>query len=197
MLPQIRVLCCPMLTLHIARGDYEGVDMTISRDPHGHPVKLGPDLAVTVPFRAELSELEKYPDVERIDLVMDLVDGVIQPTTITVVAKEGTAVRGQVLRTLPIKFLTTELVSRQIGKVVETPDGSFGATFPFTLSAEERLQIRVNGPTDEALRMVASVYEVGKVMGQPPAKSVEDTLGLPRSTASRWVSLARERGYLS
>lgn len=54
----------------------------------------------------------------------------------------------------------------------------------------------MNGPTDEALRKVAVVYAVTYAVGQAPVKKVTEVFGLARSTAGRWVTLARERGFL-
>lgn len=53
------------------------------------------------------------------------------------------------------------------------------------------------GPTDEMLRWVARVYRVALLMGDPPTQSVASGFKIPRSTAGRWVTRARDRGFLS
>jgi hypothetical protein len=52
------------------------------------------------------------------------------------------------------------------------------------------------GPAEQDLRAVAIVYQIAYATGAPPTKTVIQRLGLPRSTASRWIALARERGLL-
>jgi transposase len=64
---------------------------------------------------------------------------------------------------------------------------------PVALS--ERVQAG-GGPSDADLRAVADVYQLAYVTGGAPTKTVMERLGLPRSTAGRWIALARERGLL-
>lgn len=65
------------------------------------------------------------------------------------------------------------------------------------LSEKEIQRIREQGPTDESLQWAANFYNLGQVLGLPPAKQVEINLGLPRTTASKWVRRAREKGLLA
>ena len=51
------------------------------------------------------------------------------------------------------------------------------------------------GPTDEALWWVAHIYRLALVKGDAPTKRYE-LMALPTSTAGRWVTLARQRGFL-
>lgn len=67
---------------------------------------------------------------------------------------------------------------------------------PVRLEREDLRSILDGGPTDEALRWVAKVYRLALVMGDSPTREVESVFELPRSTADRWVALARERGFL-
>lgn len=52
------------------------------------------------------------------------------------------------------------------------------------------------GPTDEALRAVATIYRLAHAVGDPPTRAVEDELRLSRATAGRWIAKAREKGFL-
>lgn len=52
------------------------------------------------------------------------------------------------------------------------------------------------GPTEEDLRAVADSYRAAYATGAPPTRAVMSRLKLPRSTASRWIALARKRGLL-
>ena len=56
--------------------------------------------------------------------------------------------------------------------------------------------VAANGPTDEALGWVAYAYRLALVVGEAPTKAVRDSMGLPQSTAARWVQQARQRGFL-
>lgn len=56
--------------------------------------------------------------------------------------------------------------------------------------------LKERGPTDETLRYIATFYRVFRVLGAPPTKNIQDLFDLPRSTATRWVSLARKKGFL-
>jgi hypothetical protein len=52
------------------------------------------------------------------------------------------------------------------------------------------------GPTNRVLRWVAHAYRLGHALSYGGTKAVEELLEVPRSTAGRWVKLAREAGYL-
>lgn len=70
------------------------------------------------------------------------------------------------------------------------------AVAPFALSDEPGPEDAADGPTDEALRKVASVYMLSYVLGESPTRQVAETFGLARPTAGRWVGKARQRGLL-
>lgn len=46
------------------------------------------------------------------------------------------------------------------------------------------------------MKWVAHFYRLGYAISYGPTKQVAESLGLKRSTAGRWVGMARERGYL-
>lgn len=73
---------------------------------------------------------------------------------------------------------------------LENPDG----VEPWGLTMPEGLTDR--GPTDRVLKWVAHFYRWGYAVSYGATKSVEESLKLPRSTAGRWIKLAREAGYL-
>ena len=50
--------------------------------------------------------------------------------------------------------------------------------------------------TAELLREVAEVYSAAYRNGIPPTKAVVEHFGFARSTGERWVSRARQLGYL-
>lgn len=96
------------------------------------------------------------------------------------------------LRVLPIAQLVTHTVLPYIWQ--HEP----GATGPKRLTpfAGVSPDDAADGPTEDALRKLAVVYAVSYACGQPPAKRVTEAFGLARSTAGRWIMLARERGFL-
>jgi hypothetical protein len=91
----------------------------------------------------------------------------------------GPPVTGEALRTLP------RAIVREVARRTATGD------LPMDLRS-----IASQGLSDEALQLTALVYRFAFVIGDPPAWAVHKRLGIPRSTAGRWIGLARERGYL-
>lgn len=53
-----------------------------------------------------------------------------------------------------------------------------------------------SGPAAEHLRTVGVIYTLAYACGGRPRQSVMEALGLARTTANRWIRLARERGDL-
>ena len=66
----------------------------------------------------------------------------------------------------------------------------------------ERLAEGARGPrrgspiTDEHLGSVATIYRAAVEQGDPPTQAVADAMHAARSTAARWVMLARKRNFL-
>jgi hypothetical protein len=52
------------------------------------------------------------------------------------------------------------------------------------------------GPTSDVLEHIAAIYRVARVFGVAPTLAVQTEMDLPRSTATRWLALAREQGHL-
>lgn len=53
-----------------------------------------------------------------------------------------------------------------------------------------------SGPEDEVLILVAVLYRLAYMVSVPPTAYVAERLGLPQSTAGRWVSKARKARHL-
>lgn len=98
-------------------------------------------------------------------------------------ARKGGAVTSEGMTHLPVKQILRIIVGRALGN----PLVSGWALSP---------SVANQGPTDEALKQVAAMYRVAHLMGLPPTESVAQGLSLARSTAGRWVSMARQRGFL-
>lgn len=159
-------------------------------------------MAIAVPFTGTI-ELEADDafgaEVSRVVMDIDLIDGMLQPTRVEVVGRDGYPVSGTTLRQVPVKGMASHLIQNAIATREETESGttvSMGASSPIHLDEAEKLRLRSQGPVEESLRAVANFYEFGRITGYPPAKFVEDNLGLPRTTASKWIRRAREAGLI-
>lgn len=100
------------------------------------------------------------------------------------------------MRALKVGELVKEAVTAE---VMPGRGDAGGGDYEFAIvdfSEAEAARLRAQGPTDETLKWVAFFYGLGSVLGLPPAKQVESNLGVPRTTASKWVRRARERGLL-
>lgn len=69
------------------------------------------------------------------------------------------------------------------------PDGQE----PWGFTAPEGASKR---PNERALAWVAHLYRYGLAVSYKPTKAVEEGLKLPRSTANRWITMARQEGLL-
>jgi hypothetical protein len=103
-------------------------------------------------------------------------------TSLTCRARKGGAVTSEGVTHVPVKQILRIIVGRALGN----PLVSWAPGRPTSNQ----------GPTEEALQRVAAVYRMAHLMGLPPTESVAQDLDLPRSTTGRWVSMARQRGFL-
>lgn len=71
--------------------------------------------------------------------------------------------------------------------------GSLGATIN---AMQTRPTVRRNRVTKEHLRQVAAVYRKAQEAGEPPTMAVAEAFQASHSTATRWVGLARNEGFL-
>lgn len=106
---------------------------------------------------------------------------------------DGPPVTGEAIRSIPIGRLV-----RQAWSAVQSSEERDGVTkvSPMMLTDEAAAQLRANGPTAATLKWVSHLYRVALLIGEPPTKAVETGLGVPRSTAGRWIAAAREQGLL-
>lgn len=95
------------------------------------------------------------------------------------------------LRQVPIAKLVTHTVVPFVWQGEPAARGSKWTPFAGASSDDA-----ADGPTEDALRKLAVVYAVAYACGQPPAKRATEVFGLARSTAGRWITMARERGFL-
>lgn len=125
----------------------------------------------------------------------------IRPISVQVYAPEGSPpVSGTTLRAVRVWALVqhalTVAVEHGQANMTEREGHVAIVGRAVELSDEDVARIRAQGPTDESLAVVARFYNLAGVLGLPPAKQVELNLDLPRTTASKWVRRAREKGLL-
>jgi hypothetical protein len=160
-------------------------------------INLGGGMAGWSPFTWPAEEGLPY----RLELRVVYEDGRFVCDQLTVKRREGgPPVTTEGLREVPIAALLRLAVESNVVRVRRsaTRDGdtsSWEMTWASPLALSERAK-GGGGPSDEDLRTVAALYQVAYATGQAPTRLVMNRLELPRSTASRWVRLARERGLL-
>lgn len=126
---------------------------------------------------------------------VDLVDDRLACTRLEVTRKSsGPAITSELVRAVPLARYVHQLAMKNVWQTIESDGDRFDAesTSPPSKTTAELL---AEGPTDEALAHVASVYRLAYISGVPPTKAVVD-LGLTRPTAQRWLRAARKKGHL-
>ena len=177
------------------------MDETPRRKPMNF-IELGPGLGAPREFTFSVEE-ERLYSLEA-DVVYEQPVGgrmghfVVDRLTIRR-REDGPPVTTEGLRQIPVAaFLHIALEGRlmRVGPTVrEGNKSTWELTWAGPIALSERAQAG-GGPGDEDLRAVADVYHLAYVTGAAPTKTVMERLGLPRSTASRWIRMARERGLL-
>jgi hypothetical protein len=91
--------------------------------------------------------------------------------------------------------LTTELVRRvPLANLLRGGIASGLGVLP--MMGKDLAALRAAGPVEETLKTVAIVYRLAYLAGDPPTAAVRSVFELPKSTASRWVQMARSQGHL-
>ena len=128
-----------------------------------------------------------------LDLVIEFIDGRFACTSLTARRTEsGKPVTGDGIRKIPVAAYVSAAV-REAARQVATRSG--GEALPVPVGQGARSYSK-RGPVDDTLREVAAVYRLAYVAGEAPLKSVVSAFDIPRSTASRWVAAARDKGFL-
>ena len=149
-------------------------------------VEIAPGLGVIPHFTAKASGDDLPFEVE-IEAELDVAKKQYRITQI-----RGEHLTTEALRKIPVgKILRLSTVS-VLRELTAAGEGSVSSG-PLSLEPIERT---LGGPSQEALRTVMVVYRSAVLFGGDPTKSVAEYLGLPRSTAGRWVRLARDAKLL-
>lgn len=131
-----------------------------------------------------------------IDIHIGVIDGRLGAERFEIWRNETSEpITSEALRSLPVATLV-----RYAARTIRYT-GDRNGTEPWTGSAwpseEEDEHIKIHGLDDTTLRIVARLYRIAYLFGDPPTKKVETMFELSRATAGRWVSAARKAGYLS
>jgi hypothetical protein len=165
-------------------------------------IELGPNLALPRAFTFGIEEERRY-SLEAEVVYEQPVGGRMGHfvcNRLTVKRREdGPPITTEGLREVAINAfvrLAVEARRMRVGPTIrEGNKSTWELTWAGPIALSERARAG-GGPSEEDLRAVADVYQLAYATGAPPAKTVTQRLGLPRSTASRWIRMARERGLL-
>lgn len=166
------------------------------------PIEIAPGVFIAVPGSALFEGVDLEGGMFDVKLELDMTREGIRAVAVTVASQDGaTPVALTTLRAVKVWELTQRAIASAVerGYAEGSPDGPYDVTTTSwgQLSDQDAARLRAQGPTDEALGWVAFHHNLAAVLGLPPAKQVEVNLGLPRSTASKWVRRAREKGLLT
>lgn len=179
--------------------------MQVTWDARLHPdsalVPVAPHVRIYSPFTvtAEVEGLEADVEVEVAAVpAQGERAGRLVCREVRVIQREGgPAITGQELRAVPVAWLT-KVAAPQMA-ATDAPDVAPGVASTMALSGIVTAKLAAlaqQGPTAETLATVAYLYRLAVVVGNGPRVSIEEAFGISRSTAGRWISLARQRAHL-
>jgi hypothetical protein len=170
-------------------GDEFDFDVEVELGPRTEEILDGVAVQLPLRFRGNIDRL----GVE-VEGFVDLVGNRLGCTELQVKGASGKTITGELLRQLPVGTLVSGAVRLGLARTKLINNGSQRVTdYPLLLSPPEGFPKA--GPTDEALRFVALVYQLSYILGESPTKAVAQ-LGMPYATASRWIARARSANYL-
>jgi hypothetical protein len=110
---------------------------------------------------------------------------------------DGPPITSELIRGIPVAMLIRGAVSN-LAELRIDPDVDYELRVPeqVVITPDDRVRLVEAGPTDETLLWVARIYVMAELAGDPPAKSVKETLDIPTSTAGYWIRRAKDRGIL-
>lgn len=170
------------------------------REPerNAQDIPVAPGLVAKSPVRFSVEDVNGYDVVLDVDAVpMSAArSGRFVCRQLTVSQREGgPPVTSEAVRSIPVARLTKEAGARHVWSF-DSSEGGINILSKRALTDEMVQRFKATGPTDESLWWVAYVYRLALVAGEPPTKTVEQALELPRSTTGRWIAAARQRNFL-
>lgn len=162
-------------------------------------VPIAPGLVADSPIRVYVEDCNGYDlvlDVVAIPAVDNRAGRFACRSLLVQQAGSGPPITTEGLRGVPVAGLTKRAGVDHVLSV-EFSGGDWVHLASRQLTEEICERLRKVGPRSETLSWVAYIYRLALVLGEPPTKSVEQTLGIARSTAGRWVAEARAKGFLA
>jgi hypothetical protein len=110
---------------------------------------------------------------------------------------DGAPITSELIRGIPVAMTIRGAVSKLVELRID-PDADYQLRVPeqVVITPDERQRMVEAGPTDDTLLWVARIYIMAELAGDPPAKSVKETLDIPMPTANNWIRRAKDRGFL-
>jgi hypothetical protein len=136
---------------------------------------------VPVPSIMTATAVSEDPPLE-VRLRIEPRDGRMVATSMKCSTGAGEHLSSELLRQIPVAQIVTLGVLDAIGTL--------------TLAGADFRAMRAAGPTDDTLNTVAAVYRLAYLTSGRPTAYVRESFGVSKSTASRWVQLARSKGFL-
>lgn len=162
-------------------------------DSDSEKVDLGDDLFMYADTRVRTHNTQHVIEVR-----VGVHAGRLAADEVSVRRRDGDAydpVTSEVLRSIPVAKLV-RYAAATVQHVMERRDDGSTTTGP-AWPQETEFEGVTLGLNDPTLRIVARIYRVAYMLGDPPTRQIERLLLVPRSTAGRWVAAARQREFLS
>lgn len=149
-------------------------------------MEVAPGIFMRLPARLAVEESPSPGLRTLIEFAFNFERREVQAVTVAVQSTTGLPVTGTDLRGVRVAELTAEHLPTLATKY----EGS-----PVQPAPKAIADLVSQGPSNGlTLRLVADLYQYASAVGLRPAKHVQDVLGLPSATASRWIRRARESG---
>ena len=138
-------------------------------------VEIAPDFEMPTPMEIDVVDWQGYDLL----LVVELVAGRYRCRELRMRQRAaGQEVTGEALRSVPV----ARFMHEGIPMVADLP--------------EDLAEMAKQGPTKVNLGWVAIVYRLAYAVGDPPKQAVARQFRIAPATAGRWISRARDAGYL-
>ena len=161
--------------------------------------EVAPGVLIALPGTATFEGVNLGGALYKVELGLDMTPAGIRPVSVKVTAAiGGPPVTGTALRAVRVADLarTAIILGALRGRTTATGKGATRTDILSPLTDKDIELIRLRGPVRESVEWAAYFYNLGQLAGLPPARQVELSLGLPRSTAAKWVKRARDMGLI-
>lgn len=164
------------------------------------PTEIAPGLYMHIPGVGTITGVDLEGSMHTVEMTLDMTAEGVRPTSVNVTSQDSSPITGTTLRSLRVWDMAREILVLAIAKGEKSTTAT-GATRSIAigdsaLTDNQAAKLRAQGPNDESLKWVAYFYNLAGVLGLPPARQVEVNLRLPRTTATKWVKRARDKGLL-